>query len=171
MLTFRSYLAESAEWTRPNALAAEARKAGSFDAFEHGWTLQIKRGIYWHITADAHFTIDASKGPHDESSMADGSMSAGALMVTSDLDAWEDEYSVKERPYVALIDLRDVPWSDYNQVSRGFGNEFFIQHASSAKVVRMYSRSSARAADARWVREGPQSEAELKKFYDSLGLK
>jgi hypothetical protein len=150
-------------------LAAEARKAGSWDEFEKDFLRQIKHGLYWHWTEDPNFQIDPTKGPRDMSSMAFRTMNAGKLMITSHLANWAS-YGPggKGRQYAAIIDMSEVPRNLYQQVSRGFGNEFFVHDPSKAKVVAVLPRAKAFAKDREQSKYLPQSEEELRKFYDSV---
>lgn len=150
-------------------LAAEARKCDSFEEFEHDYLGQIKHGTYWHWTDDPNFKIDPSKGPRDMSSLSTGRVDQGKLMITSHLDAWSD-YGPEEkgRPYAALIDMSEVPREAYKQVSRGFGNEFYVSDPSRARVEAVYPRAQAFRVDR--VRHGmlPQSSEELEEFYNKV---
>jgi hypothetical protein len=149
-----------------NGLVAEARKASSFDEFRKDYLIQIKHGLYWHWTDDPDFRIDLAKGPRDLSSMASGEMTPGKLMVTSHLENWADYGSGgKGRQYAALIDMSDVPRDQYRQVSRGFGNEFFVNDPGLARVVKVYPRSSAFRVDNQHHKLIPQSEEALRDFY------
>lgn len=151
-------------------LAAEARKAGSFENFRQDFHHDIKYGTYWHLTSDPNFKIDPSKGPRD---MADGRMETGKLMISSHLENWDATYNYDEegkrketRPYAALIDMSEVPRTAYHQVSRGFGNEFWVDDPSKAKVVKVMSIAQAKALDRRRHAALPQSEEELEEFYN-----
>lgn len=153
-------------------LAQEARKAGSWDNFKYDYTIQIKRGLYWHITENESFEVDPDSGPRDYSSMASGGLSPGALMVTSHLDWWVSHYNYKgailPRRFAAQIDLSRVPRGNYSQVSRGFGNEFYVPDSSQARVVRVLPIQKAKAFDRYYDSMLPRSEEELKKFYDEV---
>jgi hypothetical protein len=149
-------------------LAAEAKKASTFEEFEHDFSADIKHGKYWHVTTDPKFAIDPAKGPRDASSIGDGSREAGKLMVTSDLENWTDFYG-KSRPYAAEIDMSSVPRNAYHQVSRGFGNEFFVNDPSNAKVARVLPVKEAIKIDKQhqkaledWI----GGEDDLKNFYE-----
>lgn len=143
-------------------LAAEARKCSSFEEFEKDFCLQIKHGLYWHWTDDPNFRIDPAKGPRDMSSMASGGFDAGKMMITSHLANWSDYGS---RKYVAIIDMSDVPRKSYYQVSRGFGNEFYVSDPSKAKVIKVVTRQQAFRIDREQKKYIPQSQEALKKFY------
>jgi hypothetical protein len=150
-------------------LAAEAKKYDSFEEFEKAFTVQIKRGEYWHVTDNPNFIIDPTKGPRDMSSLASGGMSVGELMVTSDIEYWVSYYG-KNRPYAALIDLSKLPIKAYNQISRGFGNEFYIDKSwiSKVKVVKVMPVKKAISMSKRFTKNGPQSREELKQFWDKV---
>jgi hypothetical protein len=150
-------------------LAGEALKYNTFDEFEKAFLIEIKHGTYWHWTDDPNFTIDPNKGPRDMSSLASGKANIGKLMITSDIDAWSD-YGPEEkgRQFAALIDMTDVPKEKYYQVNRGFGNEFFVSDPSKAKVVKVYSRKDAFRIDRIHRKAIPQSQEELKQFYNTI---
>jgi len=164
-------------------LAAEARKCDTFDDFRKSYLVDIKHGLYWHITYDEDFKIDPEKGPTDQSSMARGEMSKGKLMVTSDLPMWASSYGSSEatggrpRGYAAIIDLTNVPKKSHRSINRGFGNEFMVDDLSRAKVVKTVTLQAAKRLDRQYDKFKPRSNEELQKFYDeehllvkSLGL-
>jgi hypothetical protein len=152
-------------------LEAEALKYDNFDAFEMAYIGQIKHGKYWHVTDNPNFFIDPTKGPRDQSSMAAGnSVDVGKLMVTSDLEHWASYYS-KTRPYAALIDMREVPAETYSQVSRGFGNEFWVNDPSKAKVIGVFPIAQALRIDQRLHSLLPGSEKKLKEIYEQAHAK
>jgi 8-oxo-dGTP pyrophosphatase MutT (NUDIX family) len=149
-------------------LAAEARKCDTFEEFKHDFSSEIKHGTYWHVTSDPNFTIDPAKGPRDMSSMADGEMEAGKLMITSHLANWADYYA-KTRPYAALIDMSAVPRNAYWQVQRGYGNEFWVENPTAAKVVKVLPIAQAKALDRRihkTLGQHTNSDEDLRKFYN-----
>ena len=160
----------SGPWARKlslQGLMTEARKYATFEEFEKAWLGDIKHGLYWHVTDDPNFTINPERGPRDMSSMAGKPTEAvGALMVTSDLEHWANYY--KTRPYAAQIDLSDVPPGGYRQVSRGFGNEFYLapEAARLAKVVRVLPLKSALAVASRHHSVKPQSVEALRSLYE-----
>ncbi len=154
-----------------SGLAAEANKAPSFEVFQKDFLLDIKHGLYWHWTQDPNFVIDPTKGPADMSSMAmTADESPGDLMITSDLEGWMDYgEGGKGRPFAALIDMSAVPREKYKQVSRGFGNEFYIEDAlqAGARVIKVYDRRGA-LKFARYAHAFlPHSPQMLKKFYEA----
>ena len=148
-------------------LASEALKSGTFEDFLNSFTVEIKHGTYWHVTDDPNFKIDLEKGPHDYSSMLNpGSMNKGALMVTTDLRRWVSEFS--NRGYAAEIDMSAVPSGGYHQVSRGFGNEFYISDVSKVRVLGVYPISQALRRDRSRSSVLPKSQDALKDFYDKV---
>ena len=144
-------------------LAAEARKAGSWDRFRRDYLDEIKHGTYWHWTDDPNFQIDPEKGPRDMSSLGQARITKGTLMITSDLLYWED---YGNRPYVALIDMRDVPRDAYYQVNRGMGNEFWVSDPSRARVVKVYTKGQAKRLNKKLHAMLPASDDQLKAFYE-----
>jgi hypothetical protein len=147
-------------------LAAEALKCDNFQEFEHNYLGEIKHGTYWHITDNPNFSIDPLKGPRDMSSMSVGNMTPGALMVTSHLENWIPEYP--DRKYVAEIDLSGVNKSDYYQVKRGFGNEFYIKNVSKVKVIRVIPIAQALRIDRYRHSKIPQNGESLELFFNSV---
>ena len=146
-------------------LASEARKCSSFDEFRKNFAGQIKHGMYWHVTDDPNFFIDPVKGPIDASSMAIGNkISEGSLMITSHLEYWAVNYA-PHRKYAALIDMSAVPSEGYKQVSRGFGNEFFLEDAGQATVIAVFPIKDALRISEVNHEQMPQNEFELKEFY------
>jgi len=113
-----------------NALKQEASKYKTFDEYEKAFSREYKRGIYYHLTDNPNFVVDLSKGATDA---ATGKMTPGSIMFTTDLDYWADT-TWTDRPYVAILDLSDVDESQFTQVNRGQGNEFYLDDASKVKV-------------------------------------
>jgi len=149
-----------------SGLRAEARKYKTFEEFKRAFLVEIKHGVYWHVTADKDFKINSEKGPRDMSSMAKGVVSKGKLMVTSHLENWLDFYNEKDRPYVALIDMSEVPADKYWQINRGFGNEFFVEDPSKAKVVAVMTRDEAMGYDSKIDEQKPQNQKELRAIWE-----
>lgn len=147
-------------------LAAEAIKSESFRDFETNFIGEIKHGTYWHITDNPNFTIDSDKGPRDMSSMSNGGITKGTLMVTTHLENWIGEYP--DRQYVAEIDLSQVDSKDYYQVNRSFGNEFFIKNPSLARVVQVIPLKNALRLDKRRNSILPNSQQSLEEFYNDV---
>jgi len=127
-------------------LAAEALKSDNPKEFEKDYIIQIKHGTYWHITDNPNFYIDPLKGPRDMSSMADGSMTIGKLMVTSHLEYWAENYKGL-RGYAAEIDLS------------------MVKDPSKAKVIRLLPINEALKLDKYRHSKMPQSYEELEAFY------
>lgn len=148
-------------------LKREALKYSTFEEYEKAFVVQIKRGLYWHVTKDSNFKIDLSTGPRDMSSLGTGQISAGKLMVTSHLEPWAEHYE-GSRVYAAQIDLSNLNPKEYWQVNRGFGNEIFVDNASVAKVVRVLPINEALSIDASFHDSLPQSKEELKEFWDEI---
>lgn len=150
-------------------LAQEAAKYDTFEEFERAFQIQLKHGRYYHITDNPNFTIDPRIGPRDMSSMADGGMEPGKLMITSHLENWLPEYP--NRKYVAIIDMSDVPPDKYWQSGRGFGNEFWVDDPSQARVIRVVGLPAAKADARRYHNalekyiNGPE---DLRRLYDAV---
>lgn len=100
------------------------------------------------------------------SSMSNGGMVAGKLMITTDLHHWSlYGNNRKGRKYVAIIDMSNVPRNAYQQVSRGFGNEFFVSDPSQAKVTKVVFRARAFQIDREHHKMLPNSREALFDFY------
>jgi len=140
-----------------SGLAAEARKAPTYEEFFKDFAGQIKHGRYYHWTDDPELKLDPKRAPHDASTMALGGDGEPGLMVTTDPEAWsvyggeqlgyDPDYGprMSGRPYLAVIDLSDVPRDAYQQVNRGFGNEFFVTDLSRARVEKVLPRRAGLA--------------------------
>jgi hypothetical protein len=148
-------------------LASEALKCENFEDFESDYLGDIKHGTYWHVTDNPNFSIDLSTGPRDMSSMAISKVGVGSLMVTSDLTHWADYYG-GSRGYAAEIDLNGLNRDEYKQISRGFGNEFYINDASKVKVKQVLPIKNALKIDAYRNSKNPNSQEELKRFYNQV---
>jgi len=159
--------AEAAARVNLKGLESEAAKYKTFAEFKKAFLVDIKHGLYWHVTSDPNFKIDPSKGPRDMSSMSDGKPSIGKLMVTSHLRNWTDYYG-KDRSYAAEIDMSDVDPKDYQQAARGFGNEFWVENPAKSKVVKVYSIAQALRKDAQYRNKLPNNEAELRQIFDKV---
>ncbi len=155
---------------RLEPLAAEARKYETFDAFQNAFLIELKHGMYYHVTSDPNFQIDPEVGPRDMSSMVMGGMEPGKLMLTSHLELWAEEYA-GTRNYVAVIDMSRVPKEAYWQVKRGFGNEFYVNDPSKARVVKVIPIDQALKESAEYqdilesTIHGPE---DLKRFYEQV---
>lgn len=150
-----------------------AKKFDNFKDFERHFIHDINHGYYWHLTTDPNFKISQQAGPRDMSSMSDGGVSEkGALMITSDFRYWDDYYNKSgrgvARPYAALIDATELEPSELRQVSRGFGNEVYVEPnaAKRLKVIKVYDIRSARNRERALDRETPSSEQKLRDLYD-----
>ena len=149
-------------------LAQEAAKYDKFEDFEKAFSHEIRHGRYYHVTDNPNFKIDSSTGPQDASSMAGKPVPAkGKLMITSDLDNWAAEYKGK-RQYVAIIDMSEVPKEKYWQVNRGFGNEFWVDDPSKAKVIKVVPMSQAKVDSRLHHKALPSSKEKLMDFYEKI---
>src|SRR3989441_2099436 len=167
--TFKEEYPELAGKPEFPGLVEEARKAKTFEEFKHDFSHQTKHGRYYHLTSDPNFFIDPEKGPRDLSSMAEGIPETGKLMITSDLENWAAHYG-KSRPYVAVIDMSDVPREAYKQVKRGYGNEFFVDDPFAAKVEKVIRLKAAlRDSKDYWSRleKAIGSDEDLERFYNA----
>ena len=66
----------------------------------------------------------------------------------------------------ASIDMSSVPADQYQQVNRGFGNEFFVEDPSQAKVVGVFPIEEASRIDYEHHDSLPQNYEELKQFWE-----
>lgn len=159
---------EVTEGLRP--LAEEAVKCDTFDEFETAFLRDIKHGRYYHITDNPNFRISPESGPRDMSSMAMGGVEKGKLMITSDPANWIEEYG-ETRKYVAIIDMSQVPKDEYWQVNRGFGNEFFVNDPSRARVIKVVPVAEAEQ-DAEFYQEALEEtitgSPALEEFYNKV---
>lgn len=146
-------------------LASEAKKYATPDEFQKAFIQQIKHGMYWHVTEDANFFIDPKRGPQDMSSMGFKNVDQGKLMITSHLEHWALFYA-PSRVYAAVIDMSMVDPEDYYQVNRGFGNEFFVENPSKARVVGVFPMKEALRIDYEHHSYLPQNFDELKQFWE-----
>jgi len=83
-------------------------------------------------------------------------------------DAEMERLEKIRRNWVAQIDMSEVPKDQYWQVSRGFGNEFFVDDPTNAKSVRVMSIWDAQAYDKQHHAQLPQSKEELLEFYNAV---
>jgi hypothetical protein len=156
-----------------NTLKKFASHYDNFKDFEKSFLFDINHGYYWHITDDPHFSPSTEKGPKDMSSIASGKVKEpGALMVTSHLDYWDAEYNDPEitRPYAALLDLSDIDPRMLKQVSRGFGNEFYLTPdlAKKVKLVEVMPIERARTTNRRLHSTIPDSSQKLMDIWKSV---
>lgn len=171
MNKIRKYILEQNYGTFPeSALVKTAKWFSNFRDFEKHYTVDINHGYYWHLTDDLHFKPSTNKGPRDMSSLASGKPRIGAVMITSDLDYWDEHYNEPEitRPFAALLDASDIEPKYLKQVSRGFGNEIFLESSElkKLKVIKVYPISMARYVDTQLSRQVPQSREELEKVFN-----
>ena len=160
--TYRSDSLEYAAGLALDRLAAEARQHATFESFSDAFSVHTNHGTYWHLTKSPKFRISSETGPRDMSSGASGQIiGEGALMVTSDLERWVEEYA-ESRNSVVMLDLSDVKPEDKIQVSRGFGNEIYLmpEVAKKAKVVGIYSIKQALALDNKFKKNNPVVDKE-----------
>lgn len=155
-----------------NSLVKFAKQFDDFKQFDRWYSLELNHGYYWHITDNKDFRISDTIGPRDMSSLVSGEMNpedAGDLMVTGDLEYWDEHYNKNERSpgvkrkYVVLFDASELNPKALKQVSRGFGNEIYL-HKSDAKKLKLigvYSREYAKRLDNKFHSMIPQSEKEL----------
>jgi tRNA nucleotidyltransferase (CCA-adding enzyme) len=105
----------------------------------------------WHLTKDPNFVIDPSRGPTDASSISEGQMDAGALMVSSDLHYWAGMFHSHPEEIGVEYDNDDPrmwaaeiePGSEAYLVNRGFGEEYYIPDASKAGVKKVLPLAEA----------------------------
>ena len=144
-------------------LAAEARKCKNIGEFWRDFSSRIKHGTYWHVTDDPNFKIDPTRGPRDMSSLSIPTMSPGKLMITSNLRDWT---GYMNRKYAVQIDMSEVPRNAYWQVNRGFGNEFWVEDPSKAKVIRIVPIKQSLKLNSYAYKQLPHNEQELVNFYN-----
>jgi hypothetical protein len=154
-------------------LVEEARKFQSYEEFERAFLGEIRHGQYWHLTDNPNFSIDPTRGPRDMSSISGGQTSPGKLMITSHFENWDSYYNDPDnpergvsRPYAAEIDMRGVPSKAYWQVNRGFGNEFWVDDPSGARVARVVPVEEARKRVEEYNDLLPRGREELRSIWD-----
>ena len=157
-----------------NSLVKFAKQFDDFKQFDRWYSLELNHGYYWHVTDNKDFRISDTIGPRDMSSLASGKMKpedAGDLMVTGDLEYWDDYYNKNPktwkkdvtRNYVVLFDASELNPKSLKQVSRGFGNEIYLDksEASKLRLIGVYNREYARKLNNKFHNMIPQSEKEL----------
>jgi len=175
--TIREYLNEQIDNTNYNkfpltALIKQARKFKKFKEFSTFYSIDIYHGYYWHLTDNPKFQISDSTGPRDMSSISDGGVTEnGAIMLTSDLEYWDEHYNTSrdswkrdvKRNYVVLFDASDIEPRLLKQVGRGFGNEIYLDAntAKKLKQIGVYSLKYAKSLDNKFHNMIPQSENSL----------
>jgi hypothetical protein len=162
-------------------LEGEARKYPTFEEFFKAFAGEIMHGRYYHWTDDSGFSIDPEKGPRDMSTLSSGGTDVGALMVTSDPEAWADyggerlDYHpdlgpiMSGRKYVAVVDLTELPKDSYWQVNRGFGNEIYVDQPELARVERVIPRDEFPAeyeAYKAWLEGVAGTQEKLRRFWE-----
>lgn len=154
------------------ALVKQAKKFKDFKEFSNFYSNEIYHGYYWHLTKDKDFKYSINSGSRDMSSMSDGeNKTDGSFMVTSHLDYWDEYYNTNprtwkrdiKRGYVVLFDASDIDPKYLVQVSRGFGNEVYLDknNAIKLKQVGIYGIKYARQLDKKFHNMIPQSKEEL----------
>lgn len=162
-------------------LKKHAKFFDNYEDFENFYSIKGNHGIYYHITNTPNFQISQQTGPRDMSSMSSGSISEkGALMVTSDLEYWDEYYNSYDpdtpededvkRNYVAIIDLSEIKPSKLNPTQRGFGHEIYLKpdDAKKAKIIKVLNIQDARKFNDNFNKIKPNSSKELKKLWDSV---
>ena len=156
-----------------SSLVKFANQFENFKDFSRWYSIGLNHGYYWHLTDNMDFKISDKISPRDMSSMAYGSNSEnyGDLMITGDLEYWDDYYNINSRTgkreikrnYVALFDASELNPESLRQVSRGFGNEIYLNKfdAKKLKLIGVYNREYARKLNNRFYKMIPQSESEL----------
>jgi hypothetical protein len=156
-----------------NSLVKFAKQFDDFKEFSRWYSIELNHGYYWHVTNNKDFKISDKISPRDMSSMSFGTNSEnyGDLMVTGDLEYWDDYYNTNprtwkkdiKRSYVALFDASELNPKSLKQVSRGFGNEIYLDKsdASKLRLIGVYSREYARKLNNKFHKMIPQSENEL----------
>jgi len=150
-----------------------AKQFDDFKEFSKWYSIELNHGYYWHVTDNKDFKISNEISPRDMSSLSFGNNAKnyGDLMITGDLIYWDDYYNINPRTwkkdvtrnYVALFDASDLNPKSLKQVSRGFGNEIFLNksEASKLRVIGVYSREYARKLNIKIHKMIPQTETEL----------
>lgn len=156
-----------------NSLLKFAKHFNNFRDFSKWFSIDSNHGYYWHITDNKDFKVSDKISPRDMSSLSfDGNTeNYGDLMITGDLEYWDDYYNINprtskkeiKRPYVALFDASDINPKFLKQVSRGFGNEIYLDktQASKLKLIGVYDREYARKLNRKLENRIPHSDSEL----------
>lgn len=156
-----------------NSLVKFAKKFDDFKQFSKWYSIGLNHGYYWHLTDNKDFQISDKISPRDMSSLSSGydTENYGDLMVTGDLEYWDDYYNMNprsqkkdiKRNYVALFDASDLDPKVLTQVSRGFGNEIYLYKSDTKKLklIGVYSRDYAKRLNNKFHKMIPQSENEL----------
>jgi hypothetical protein len=156
-----------------NSLVKFAKQFDDYKDFSRWYSIESNHGYYWHITDNKDFKISDKISPRDMSSLSFGTNNKnyGDLMVTGDLIYWDNFYNINpntskkdiKRNYVALFDASELNPNSLRQVSRGFGNEIYLDKskANKLRLIGVYSREYARKLDNQFNKMIPQSENEL----------
>lgn len=181
--TIKEYLSEQQsikDYSRfpLNALVKFAKQFDDYKEFSNWYSIQLNHGYYWHITDSKDFKISDKISPRDMSSMTynNNSENYGDLMITGDLEHWDDYYNTNprtqkkevKRGYVALFDANELNPKTLRQVSRGFGNEIYLHKsdANKLKLIGVYSREYARKLNNKFHKIIPSSETELLSLWE-----
>jgi hypothetical protein len=184
--TIREYLKEQNENVNYNkfplnSLVIFARQFNNFKEFSNWYSIELNHGYYWHITDKQDFSVSSDVSPRDMSSMAGGeTQNFGDLMITGDLEYWDEHYNTNQqtwkrdvkRNYVVLFNASELNPKVLRQVSRGFGNEIYLNKtdARKLKIVGVYDLKYAKQLNRKFQNIIPQSEnslLELWKFANS----
>jgi len=160
-----------------NVLVKHAKFFKNFKEFSTYFSIKIGHGYYWHLTDNPNFEISDKTGPRDMSSMSNGKIDGyGDLMITSDLEYWDEHYNTDRdtwkrniiRPYVVLFNPINIEPNKLEQVGRGFGNEVYLKKEDAAKLIQVgvYNLKYAKALDRKFHNLIPNSESQLKEIYD-----
>jgi len=156
-----------------DSLVKFAKQFDNFEDFSTWYSIQLNHGYYWHITDNKNFKISDKVAPRDMSSMSFGTNSGnyGGIMVTGDLEYWDTYYNTNpitqkkdiKRNYVALFDASELEPQSLRQVSRGFGNEIYLNKLDARKLrlIGIYRREYAKKLNNKFHKLIPHSEREL----------
>lgn len=159
------------------SLVSFAKRFSDFKVFSNWYSLELNHGYYWHLTDNKNFTVRNDVSPRDMSSMAFGSSNThdGDLMITGDLEYWDENYNTDpeswkrniKRNYVALFDATNLDPKALTQVSRGFGNEIYLDKsdAQKLKLIGVYDLKYAKQLNKKFENIIPQSEKELNSLW------
>jgi len=156
-----------------DSLIKFAKQFDNFKEFSYWYSIGENHGYYWHVTDNKDFKISDKISPRDMSSLSYNihTENYGCLMVTGDLEYWDDYYNTNPdswkrevtRNYVALFDASELNPKALTQVARGFGNEIYLYRpdASKLKLIGVYNRIYARRLNNKFQKMIPQSEKQL----------
>ena len=185
--TIREYLNEQNENVNYNkfplnSLVIFARQFDNFKEFSNWYSIELNHGYYWHITDKENFNISSDVSPRDMSSMAGGeTQNFGDLMITGDLEYWDEHYNTNpqtwkrdvKRNYVVLFNASELNPKVLRQVSRGFGNEIYLNKidVQKLKIVGVYDLKYAKQLNRKFQNIIPQSENSLLKLWEFANSK